>query len=93
VGERHRAAGDHPGIDLYAIASGADGGILLREGAGLFRLDVQDAEATQLAIGWTEHRSGREQVTGVVQVGEVRHVGILECVLGVFVELRCVRAK
>jgi hypothetical protein len=82
--ETHRATGNHPGQGHDAVFSGLDGGIAFLERAGLVDADVQDGQSAQVRCRVEQWPSG-EQVSGLVEVGQVGHVRVLQ---GVFLRRR-----
>ena len=68
-------------------------GVLLLEGARLLGLDPEDAQPPEPPVRVPEQRSGREQVPGLVEIREVRHVRVLQRVGRRAVELRSVRPQ
>jgi len=79
------ASRDTPREDLDRKPSGDHGRVLRPQLSRPFRADVENREATVLRV---VERAAREQIAGLVEVGEVRHVRVLEGFGCLLVELR-----
>jgi len=92
-GESHQAGWKHPWKHLDSIFTGADCRILFFELTCSMWIDIEDGEATQLAIRRSEDWTGCQQVAGLVQIGQMHHVGILKFGVLLLTQLRSVTAK
>ena len=63
------------------------------ERPGSLRVDVEDGQTAKFTIRWTEQRTSRDEVTGFMEVGEMRHVGVLKRCGGNFVEDGSIRPQ
>jgi hypothetical protein len=91
-GEPDRASRNQPRQAFDPVQARADRWILLFEQPGPFRVHGQDAQPAVNAAGLTQQWAGGQQVAGLMQVGQVCHVGVLQCILCVLVKDRRVVA-
>src|SRR5712691_11424911 len=78
AGERHGSRRNDPGKDFDRESPGADRRVLLFERPGALRVDLEDAQAAKLPIRWTEEGPSRDKIAGLMEVGEMRQVGVLQ---------------
>src|SRR5215472_3887180 len=88
--ECHCARRHPPGHNLDEEPTGADPRVLFFERAGLLGIDIEDAQSSVHVVGqW----SRRKEVTSLVEIGDMRHVGVLQRRTGLLVKLWSVSAQ
>lgn len=81
---------DLPRHNLDGVPPRADGRVRIFQCERLLRIDIKDGQPAVYVI---EQGPSCEKVTSLVEIGDMRHVSVLQDRAGLLVKLRCVRAQ
>ena len=91
--EANHTTGNHPWCNLQRETSSLNCGVPLAKHPGFFRIGPENTQSSQLMIPGAEQRTGYELVAGVVKLGQMSKMCILEGGGLQFIQLRSIRTK